>query len=87
VELALVYVVTMAEVDTAVTAVVVSEPDADEDEDALDVRVVLLFPTWRTPPAAPPDGKVDWEALAARRMNASRVLPVVGALIAPTIPF
>jgi len=82
VELALVYVVTIAEVDSAaVVTLVVNEVDA------VDERLLLLPPTWRTPPAAPPDGKVDWVALEARRMNASRVLPTAGALMAPTIPF
>ena len=49
-------------------------------------RVLLLEA--RTPPVpGATSGEVLLEALAASATKASRVFPVVGALIAPTIPF
>lgn len=43
--------------------------------------------TLSTPPTAPPGGAVDCVAFEASWMKASRVLPVVGALMDPTMPF
>jgi hypothetical protein len=80
--LALVYVVTMADVDTAAVVTLVADEEVAEEE-----LVLLPLPIWRLPPAGPPGGAVDCVALEARRMNASRVLPVDGALMAPTMPF
>jgi hypothetical protein len=41
---------------------------------------------FRTPPTAPPGGEVDVVAFFARAVNAANVLPLLGALIAPTMP-
>lgn len=48
-----------------------------------EVGLLLLL---RTPPTGLNGGEVLSVAFFARRIKASRVLPVVGALIAPTIP-
>lgn len=51
----------------------------------IEVIVELLF-VLRMPPTGPVGGEVLVLAFLARRTKASKVLPVVGALMAPTIP-
>jgi hypothetical protein len=43
-------------------------------------------PLFNTPPLGPPSGEVDVVAFLALRVKAPRVLPVLGALIAATMP-
>lgn len=50
-------------------------------------RTVLLLAARMPPKPGATSGDVLVLALAASAMKASRVFPVVGALIAPTIPF
>jgi len=69
--------VAVAEVTTAVVVYVLVEDEEDE---------VLLLLVFKVPPTGPPGGEVEVVAFLARVMNASRVLPVVGALMAPTMP-
>lgn len=52
--LALVYVVTTADVDTAAVVTLVVDEEVAEEE-----RFPFPLPTWRLPPAGPPDGIVD----------------------------
>jgi len=52
----------------------------------VEVVPTAVVPTTRSPPEGPPSGAVAVVEFAARRMNASRVLPTDGALIEPTIP-
>ena len=52
----------------------------------MDVVVAEFESTSRMPPMASPSGDVLVVVFLAREMKASRVLPVVGALIAPTMP-
>lgn len=61
--------------------VVYAELDSEVVEE--EVEFELAF---RTPPTAPPGGEVDVVAFFARAANLSKVFPVAGALIAPTIP-
>lgn len=49
-------------------------------------EVVEFELTLRIPPTAPPGGEVDVVAFFARAANFSKVFPLVGALMAPTMP-
>jgi hypothetical protein len=64
-----------------VTSLVTAVPDA------LPPPVVELLAIFKTPPATPLGGADDVPATLARLVKAVRVLlPVVGALMAPTMP-
>jgi len=61
-------------------------PVFPEVEVVVEFVVVELLETERIPPTAPPGGEVLVVAFLARAVNAARVFPVVGALIAATMP-
>jgi len=84
---ALVYVESTAyvEVDVHDEVVSVVAEAVVEPETFVEAPPVSSLPP-SAPGAGPPGGAVDSVALPARRMNASRVLPTVGALIEPTMP-
>ncbi len=56
----------------------VEEPEADSEEAPASFNI--------PPMAAPPGGEVEAVAFLARSLKASKVLPVVGALIDATMP-
>jgi hypothetical protein len=68
---------------TVFSATELDEPPEDEE-----LELLLADPTFNTPPrACPPGGDVDGVvAFFASAVKAVRVFPVVGALIAATMP-
>lgn len=69
-------VCTVLVVDIVDDKVVEAEPDSE-----------LAPASFKIPPmAAPPGGEVEAVAFLARSLKASKVLPVVGALIEATMP-
>jgi hypothetical protein len=60
---------------------VYAELEAEVMEEEVEIEL-----TFRIPPTAPPGGEVDVVAVLARLIKLSKVFPLVGALIAPTIP-
>jgi len=59
--------------------------ELDEPVEVEELELLVPFVN-NVPACTPPAGALEVEAFLARAMNASRVLPVVGALMEPTIP-
>lgn len=86
VELPLVYVLTIALVSVEVVYEVVLDAVLKVVEEPLELELLLLLALTRVPPIGPVGGELDKVAFLAKAMNLSRVLPVVGALMEPTMP-
>jgi len=86
VEPPLVYVLRIALVSVEVVYDVVLDAVLMVPEEPLELELLLLLALTRAPPIGPVGGEVDKVAFLAKAMNASRVLPVVGALMEPTMP-
>ena len=59
---------------------------AELEAELVEEEVVEFELTCKVPPTAPPGGEVDVVAFFARAANFSKVFPLVGALMAPTMP-